>query len=183
MDSLTNDHGPQEVTFSVTTWLNISVVHRDLDSPSHHYIVTRLSCGVIEGVLQEGATTFHKPSVFLCPLGLLEPHFRQIELRAPSFHFQMVSSQRKKGENRINVLSFIMRPILTYGSKSTYYLLCDSFLREGLLLIAKTLNVKITHAHKCSPFVVEIWAWHSHYHVRQTSHHISCELSYMLSMQ
>ena len=59
-----------------------------------------------------------------------------------------------KERNRINIFFSMMRPNLTNGTKSTYHLVCDPFLRRGLLL--NTFYVKIKHTHMCSPFLVEI---------------------------
>ena len=52
--------------------------------------------------------------------------------------------------NRIGISLSMMRPILIYGTKSTY-IVCDSFLRGRDYFVVKTLDVKIMHAHMRSP--------------------------------
>ena len=60
-----------------------------------------------------------------------------------------------------------------YGTKSTYHLLCD-LLEKDCYIVVKTLYVKIIHAHKCSPFLIDNWVWHLNCHTHLTGHHISC---------
>ena len=59
----------------------------------------------------------------------------------------------------------------------------DAILKEGgYYSTIRPLDVKIMHAHMCSPFLVENRVWHSHHHARLTSHRIFCGLPYTLSM-
>ena len=80
-------------------------------------------------------------------------------------------------ENRIDVLSSMRRPILTYGTKSMYNLACDSPLRRG----DNTLCVKIMHAHMCSPISVDINMTLT-LSCQSNKSSICCKLPYTLSM-
>ena len=54
---------------------------------------------------------------------------------------------------------------------------------EGGYYFEWKLYVKAMRSHMWSPFLVDVWVWYLHYHAYLTSHHVSRELCYELSMQ
>ena len=76
-----------------------------------------------------------------------------------------------------------MRRLICSGTKSTYDLVCDSFLRKGVTTtLGWKLSMWIMCTFMCSPFLLDIWLWHLHYHAHLTSHHISHKLPFTLAI-
>ena len=80
------------------------------------------------------------------------------------------------------VVSSMMRPILAYNQQYIILYVTAS-LKEGLLLSITNSQCENNACTMCSPFLVEIWVWHSHFRAHLTSPHISRELLHTLSMR
>ena len=81
-------------------------------------------------------------------------------------------NSKTRTNNRKEYVWSMMRPIFTYGTKSKYHLVCDSFLRRrDYYFAANNLYAKIMHVHMWSPFFVDFWVQHLNYHAHVTSLH------------